>query len=80
LGKPRASGGQERKRCWGELDEGCSLSLPPRRADRHPGAGPHIAGGGSSGYPQQKALFGENLARLAAGAPLRNVCRIPPAA
>ena len=41
---------------------------------------PHIAGGGSSGYPQQKALFGENLARLAAGAPLRNVCRIPPAA
>jgi hypothetical protein len=41
---------------------------------------PHIAGGGSSGYPQQKALFGENLARLAAGEPLRNVCRIPPAA
>jgi phosphoglycerate dehydrogenase-like enzyme len=36
---------------------------------------PHIAGGGSSGYPQQKALFGENLVRLAAGEPLRNVCR-----
>ncbi|HWF94888.1 MAG TPA: D-2-hydroxyacid dehydrogenase [Xanthobacteraceae bacterium] len=36
---------------------------------------PHIAGGGSSGYPQQKALFGENLARLTAGEPLRNVCR-----
>jgi phosphoglycerate dehydrogenase-like enzyme len=40
---------------------------------------PHIAGAGSSGYPQQKALFGENLARLAAGKPLRNVCRIPAA-
>ena len=41
---------------------------------------PHIAGGGSSGYPQQKALFGENLARLATGEPLLNVCRLPPVA
>jgi phosphoglycerate dehydrogenase-like enzyme len=38
---------------------------------------PHIAGGGSSGYPQQKALFAENLSRFAAGEPLLNVCRIP---
>jgi D-2-hydroxyacid dehydrogenase (NADP+) len=37
---------------------------------------PHVAGGGSSRYPQQMALFGENLARLAAGEPLRNVCRV----
>src|ERR1700722_2657483 len=37
---------------------------------------PHIAGGGSSGYPQQKALFAANLLRLAAGEPLRNVCRV----
>jgi len=36
---------------------------------------PHVAGGGSSGYPQQKALFGENLLRFAAGEPLLNVCR-----
>jgi phosphoglycerate dehydrogenase-like enzyme len=36
---------------------------------------PHIAGGGSSGYPRQRALFGENLLRLAAGKPLLNVCR-----
>ena len=36
---------------------------------------PHIAGGGSSGYPQQKELFGENLLRFAAGEPLLNVCR-----
>jgi phosphoglycerate dehydrogenase-like enzyme len=40
---------------------------------------PHIAGGGSSGYPQQKALFGKNLLRLAAGEPLLNVCRVPAA-
>jgi hypothetical protein len=33
------------------------------------------AGGGSSGYPQQKALFGENLLRFAAGEPLLNICR-----
>jgi phosphoglycerate dehydrogenase-like enzyme len=36
---------------------------------------PHVAGGGSSGYPQQKALFGKNLLRFAAGEPLLNVCR-----
>jgi phosphoglycerate dehydrogenase-like enzyme len=36
---------------------------------------PHIAGGGSSGYPQQKALFAKNLLRFAAGEPLLNVCR-----
>ena len=40
---------------------------------------PHIAGGGSTGYPQQKALFAKNLARYVAGEPLLNVCRIPPA-
>jgi phosphoglycerate dehydrogenase-like enzyme len=38
---------------------------------------PHVAGGGSSGYPQQKALFGKNLSRLVAGEPLLNVCRRP---
>ncbi len=37
---------------------------------------PHVAGGGSSGYPEQKVLFGKNLARLAAGETLLNVCRI----
>ena len=36
---------------------------------------PHVAGGGSSGYPQQKVLFGQNLLRFAAGEPLLNVCR-----
>jgi phosphoglycerate dehydrogenase-like enzyme len=36
---------------------------------------PHVAGGGSSGYPQQKALFGSNLLRFVAGEPLLNVCR-----
>ena len=36
---------------------------------------PHIAGGGSTGYPQQKALFGKNLALFSAGRPLVNVCR-----
>jgi phosphoglycerate dehydrogenase-like enzyme len=36
---------------------------------------PHIAGAGSTGYPQQKALFGQNLARFSAGEPLLNVCR-----
>lgn len=38
---------------------------------------PHVAGGGSSGYVQQKVLFADNLSHLAAGKPLRNVCRIP---
>jgi phosphoglycerate dehydrogenase-like enzyme len=37
---------------------------------------PHVAGGGSTGYPQQKALFANNLLRFAAGEPLLNVCRI----
>jgi phosphoglycerate dehydrogenase-like enzyme len=36
---------------------------------------PHIAGGGSSGYPQQKALFAKNLLRFCAGEALLNVCR-----
>jgi phosphoglycerate dehydrogenase-like enzyme len=36
---------------------------------------PHVAGGGSSGYPRQRALFAENLARFTAGEPLVNVCR-----
>jgi phosphoglycerate dehydrogenase-like enzyme len=36
---------------------------------------PHIAGGGSSGYPQQKELFGKNLLRFSVGEPLLNVCR-----
>jgi phosphoglycerate dehydrogenase-like enzyme len=36
---------------------------------------PHVAGAGSSGYPQQKTLFGRNLLRFAAGEPLLNVCR-----
>jgi phosphoglycerate dehydrogenase-like enzyme len=36
---------------------------------------PHVAGGGSNGYPQQKALFAENLLRFSAGEPLLNVCR-----
>ena len=38
---------------------------------------PHVAGGGSTGYARQKALFAENLACLAAGEPLRNICHIP---
>jgi phosphoglycerate dehydrogenase-like enzyme len=38
---------------------------------------PHVAGGGSTGYLQQKALFGKNLARYLAGEPLLNVCRVP---
>jgi phosphoglycerate dehydrogenase-like enzyme len=37
---------------------------------------PHIAGGGSTGYPQQKALFAQNLLRFSAGETLLNVCRI----
>jgi phosphoglycerate dehydrogenase-like enzyme len=36
---------------------------------------PHVAGGGSTGYPQQKDLFGKNLLRFCAGDPLLNVCR-----
>jgi phosphoglycerate dehydrogenase-like enzyme len=37
---------------------------------------PHVAGGGSSGYPQQRALFAKNLLRFTAGEPLLNVCRV----
>jgi phosphoglycerate dehydrogenase-like enzyme len=36
---------------------------------------PHVAGGGSTGYPQQKDLFGKNLLRFCVGDPLLNVCR-----
>jgi phosphoglycerate dehydrogenase-like enzyme len=36
---------------------------------------PHVAGGGSDGYQQQKDLFGRNLLRFSAGEPLLNVCR-----
>jgi phosphoglycerate dehydrogenase-like enzyme len=36
---------------------------------------PHVAGAGSTGYPQQKDLFGMNLLRFSAGEPLLNVCR-----
>ena len=38
---------------------------------------PHIAGGGSTGYLMHKKLFVVNLARLRAGGPLVNECRIP---
>jgi phosphoglycerate dehydrogenase-like enzyme len=40
---------------------------------------PHIAGGGSSGYPMHKKLFEENLERLRAGKPLINECKVPAA-
>jgi phosphoglycerate dehydrogenase-like enzyme len=36
---------------------------------------PHVAGGGSNGYQQQRDLFGQNLLRFCAGGPLLNVCR-----
>ena len=38
---------------------------------------PHVAGQGSSGYPMQRKLFGENLRRFKAGEPLLNACTIP---
>ncbi len=38
---------------------------------------PHIAGGGSTGYPMHRKLFAENLARLQAGKPLINECKVP---
>jgi phosphoglycerate dehydrogenase-like enzyme len=38
---------------------------------------PHVAGTGSTGYPQQKKLFAENLRRLRGGEPLLNECRVP---
>ena len=37
---------------------------------------PHVAGQGSSGYPQQRKLFGENLARFRAGKPMLNECKV----
>ena len=38
---------------------------------------PHVAGQGSSGYPQQRKLFAENLARFRAGKPMLNECKLP---
>ncbi len=38
---------------------------------------PHVAGQGSSGYPQQRKLFGDNLARFKAGKPMLNECKLP---
>ncbi len=38
---------------------------------------PHIAGGGSTGYAQQKKLFAQNLDRFRNGGPLINECKIP---
>jgi phosphoglycerate dehydrogenase-like enzyme len=38
---------------------------------------PHVAGQGSSGYPQQRKLFGDNLARFRAGRPMINECKVP---
>ena len=38
---------------------------------------PHIAGGGSTGYPQHKKLFAENLERFRTGQPLLNECPDP---
>jgi phosphoglycerate dehydrogenase-like enzyme len=38
---------------------------------------PHVAGGGSTGYPMHRRLFAENLARLQDGRPLVNECAIP---
>lgn len=38
---------------------------------------PHVAGGGSTGYFLHKKLFMQNLARLRAGEPLINECKIP---
>ena len=38
---------------------------------------PHVAGQGSTGYPQQRKLFAENLARFRAGKPMVNECKIP---
>jgi phosphoglycerate dehydrogenase-like enzyme len=36
---------------------------------------PHVAGQGSSGYPQQRKLFGDNLARFREGRPMLNECK-----
>jgi phosphoglycerate dehydrogenase-like enzyme len=38
---------------------------------------PHIAGGGSTGYPMHRKLFAENLARFRSGRRLLNECQIP---
>lgn len=38
---------------------------------------PHVAGQGSSGYPQQRKLFGDNLARFKEGKPMLNECKLP---
>jgi phosphoglycerate dehydrogenase-like enzyme len=38
---------------------------------------PHVAGQGSSGYPGQRRLFGDNLARFRAGEPMLNLCDVP---
>jgi phosphoglycerate dehydrogenase-like enzyme len=38
---------------------------------------PHIAGGGSTGYPMHRKLFEQNLKRLRAGEPLINECKVP---
>jgi phosphoglycerate dehydrogenase-like enzyme len=37
---------------------------------------PHVAGGGSTGYPSHRRLFAENLERYKAGQPLINECQI----
>jgi phosphoglycerate dehydrogenase-like enzyme len=38
---------------------------------------PHVAGGGSTGYFMHRKLFEQNLARLKAGEPLINECKVP---
>jgi phosphoglycerate dehydrogenase-like enzyme len=38
---------------------------------------PHIAGGGSTGYPMHRKLFEQNLKRLRTGEPLINECKVP---
>jgi phosphoglycerate dehydrogenase-like enzyme len=38
---------------------------------------PHIAGGGSTGYPMHRKLFEQNLKRLRSGEPLINECKVP---
>lgn len=37
---------------------------------------PHVAGQGSAGYPQQRKLFADNLARFRAGKPMLNECKV----
>jgi phosphoglycerate dehydrogenase-like enzyme len=39
---------------------------------------PHVAGQGSTGYPQQRMLFADNLARFRDGRPMINLCQVPP--